>query len=115
MTIKKISAFTFGVLIALALTAYLNRIYLLTNMTGWLTDIKHPRETNHPVPWIVGPTAASLPPNERPPNIIVIMADDMGINDVTTYGGGYAASGAPTPNIDSIATDGVRFDNKCTG
>ena len=110
MTIKKFFAWTVGVLILLALTVYFNRIYLLTNMTGWLTDIKHPRETNHPVPWVVEPPTAALPPNERPPNIIVIMADDMGINDVTTYGGGYAESGAATPNIDSIASDGVRFD-----
>ena len=109
MTIKKFFTWTFGVLILLALTVYLNRIYLLTNMTGWLTDIKNPREPNHPVPWSAGP---ATPPTagERSPNIIVIMADDMGFNDVTTYGGGYAGSGAATPNIDSIATDGVRFD-----
>ena len=43
MTIKKFFTWTFGVLILLALTVYLNRIYLLTNMTGWLTDIKNPR------------------------------------------------------------------------
>ena len=44
-----------------------------------------------------------------------ILADDMGINDVTMNGGGLAALGVPTPNIDSIARDGVRFDNGYAG
>jgi hypothetical protein len=51
-----------------------------------------------------------MPAAQRPPNVIVILADDLGINDVTTNGGGYAAQGVPTPNIDAIARDGVRFD-----
>lgn len=111
MTLKKILSISLGLIVASATMLYLNRIYILTHITGWQTDFKHPREANHPVPWLVGPTAAAATTSaERPPNIIVIMADDMGFNDVTTYGGGYAASGAPTPNIDSIATDGVRFD-----
>ena len=38
------------------------------------------------------------------PNIIVIMADDMGYSDLGCYG-----SEIRTPNIDSLATGGVRF------
>ena len=112
MTLKKVLTVSLGIVLALAATIYLSRIYILTHITGWMTDIKHPREANQVVPWLAGPVAAPAanPVTARPPNIIVIMADDMGINDVTTYGGGYAASGAATPNIDSIATDGVRFD-----
>ena len=41
---------------------------------------------------------------ETPPNIIVIMADDMGWSDLGCYGGEI-----PTPHIDSLAEDGLRF------
>jgi hypothetical protein len=88
-------------LIALAGVAYLNRLYLLTYTLGWYTDIRFPRDANRPVPWMAGPDRAEQPVAQRPPNIVIIMADDLGINDVTTHGGGLAAQGAPTPAIDA--------------
>jgi arylsulfatase len=51
-----------------------------------------------------GPAAAA----ERKPNILVIMTDDVGWGDIGAYGGG-ALRGAPTPNIDRLAAEGVRF------
>jgi uncharacterized sulfatase len=101
-----------GVLIALL---YLNRMYFLQHALGWYTDIVHPRGANIPVPWADGPTQAELPLGKRPPNIVIIVADDMGINDVSMHGGGLTAQGVPTPNIDSIARDGVRFDQGYAG
>jgi arylsulfatase A-like enzyme len=38
------------------------------------------------------------------PNIVLIMADDLGYSDVGCYG-----SEIPTPHIDSLARDGIRF------
>ena len=38
------------------------------------------------------------------PNIILIMVDDMGFSDLGCYGGEI-----DTPNIDSLAANGVRF------
>src|SRR2546421_6484625 len=40
----------------------------------------------------------------RRPNIIIILADDMGFSDVGCYGGEIR-----TPNIDRLASEGVRF------
>jgi uncharacterized sulfatase len=103
------------VLASLAGLLYLNRLHLLKYSLGWYTDILHPREANHPVPWAAGPGKADMPLAQRPPNIIIILADDMGINDVSTQGGGHTAEGAPTPNIDAIAREGVRFDQGYAG
>lgn len=45
----------------------------------------------------------SSPPAHRP-NILLIMSDDMGFSDVGCYG-----SEIQTPNLDSLAANGVRF------
>lgn len=39
------------------------------------------------------------------PNIILILTDDMGFGDVGVYGGKFV----PTPNIDRMAGEGIRF------
>jgi arylsulfatase len=46
----------------------------------------------------------------RAPNIVVIMTDDVGWGDLGSYGGG-AMRGAPTPNLDHLAAEGMRFVN----
>jgi arylsulfatase len=42
----------------------------------------------------------------RRPNILVVLMDDVGWGDFGCYGGGVAV-GAPTPNIDRLARDGL--------
>jgi arylsulfatase len=49
--------------------------------------------------------AASEP---RRPNVLVILADDLGYSDLGSYGGEI-----PTPNLDRLAKSGARFE-KCT-
>ncbi len=44
--------------------------------------------------------------NARPPNILLIMADDMGYTDIGSFGGEIE-----TPNIDTLGKEGVRFSN----
>lgn len=51
--------------------------------------------------------------NESKPNIIVILADDLGINDISYYFGGH--HGIETPHINSIALDGISFSNAYAG
>ncbi|HMS80945.1 MAG TPA: sulfatase-like hydrolase/transferase, partial [Burkholderiaceae bacterium] len=98
-------------LLAIGALVWANRLVLLRYSLGWYTDIVHPRAPHRPVPWQAGPAAPLAPPGQRAPNVIVILADDLGFNDVTTYGGGHADWNAATPNIDTLAREGVRFDH----
>ena len=102
-------------LVALGALVYGNRIYLLQYSLGWYTDLRYPRDAYKETPWVQGPQTADTPLAQRPPNIIFILADDLGINDVSTHGGGFTADGVPTPNIDAIAREGVRFDQGYAG
>jgi len=47
---------------------------------------------------------------KAPPNIILIMADDMGYSDLGCYGSEIA-----TPNLDKLAADGLRFSQFYNG
>lgn len=70
---------------------------------------------NRPIQWMKGPETATQPPAERPPNIIFILADDLGINDISTFGGGVAGGRVPTPNIDRLAAEGALFSTAYSG
>ena len=48
---------------------------------------------------------------EKKPNIIFIIADDLGYNDLGCYGQKIIE----TPNIDALATGGIRFTNYYSG
>ena len=50
--------------------------------------------------------AAEAPKPAPPPHIIFILADDLGAGDIGCYGG---TTGVPTPNIDRLAREGIRF------
>jgi arylsulfatase A-like enzyme len=52
------------------------------------------------------PSVAAEPPSARP-NIIVVLADDIGWGDAGCYG----ATKIKTPNIDRLASEGQRFVN----
>jgi arylsulfatase A len=48
---------------------------------------------------------SSVKKDTKGPNVIIIMADDMGKECIGSYGGTY-----PTPNIDKLAAEGVKFN-----
>ena len=43
--------------------------------------------------------------DDKKPNIVFILADDLGYTDLSCYG----ATGLKTPNLDKMAEDGIRF------
>jgi arylsulfatase A-like enzyme len=55
---------------------------------------------------VVSTPAAAQP--TRKPNVVFILADNVGHGDLGCYGGGELR-GAPTPNIDQLAREGLRL------
>ncbi|MBC7365247.1 MAG: sulfatase-like hydrolase/transferase [Undibacterium sp.] len=68
----------------------------------------HLARTRPPFLAIFGFCAAALvavAAETKRPNIVVILADDLGYGDIASYGG----KDVPTPQIDRLAREGVRF------
>ncbi|MEZ6022247.1 MAG: sulfatase-like hydrolase/transferase [Hyphomonadaceae bacterium] len=78
---------------------------------GLMANLRDPIAANHPVEWQQGPV--ETPAGERPPNIIVILADDLGYNDISLHGG-IAGGLVQTPNIDALAQQGVQVEQGYT-
>lgn len=55
--------------------------------------------------WLTCSFIASAAPTAAPkPNVVIILADDMGFSDAGCYGGEIQ-----TPNLDRLAANGLRF------
>lgn len=61
--------------------------------------------------WVLEVSQGSYQPAEtKKPNILFIMSDDHAAHAISAYGGRLAGV-APTPNIDRLASGGMRFTN----
>jgi arylsulfatase A-like enzyme len=111
----KRTAIALGCLLVLGGLAWQNRTAIALKGIEIIADRRTPVGPFQEVAWATGSDPRSRNPQERPPNIVVILADDLGWNDLTFRGGGVAKGTVPTPNIDSIARDGVVFENGYAG
>lgn len=95
-----------GVLIAM----FISKNVYFVDICYLIRPLIIPVSFNQPVTWQTGPAVA-----KDTPNIVVILLDDLGFNDISFYGGGYHFGNVSTPNIDSIAQKGMSFDNAYAG
>jgi uncharacterized sulfatase len=98
-----------AVVAVLAGVGWLYRDALLLELIDIATDLRSSIGPHREIAWDSGPDPAGRSAARRPPNVILILADDLGWNDLTFGGGGVASGSVPTPHIDSIARDGVNF------
>ena len=104
---KKILIVTL-VLLGLGLIFWKDLLFWLLVQTAAPKDNVGP---NQEIVWQQGPDTRS---DDRP-NIIVIVADDLGINDMTDYDDLDSSGTMDTPNIDFIANSGIKFKNAYSG
>ncbi len=76
-------------------------------MPKYISNFNNPTSKNTPIEWENGPETRT---NSKP-NIIVILVDDLGFNQISSYGGGMANGSFKTPNIDKLASEGVLCTN----
>lgn len=57
--------------------------------------------------FLIGFVGSEAAAQTRPPNVVIIVADDMGYADIGVHG----SADIPTPNIDALAAGGTRFTN----
>jgi hypothetical protein len=107
--LKKI-AILFGLIIA-ALMLVVGGLYVKGGaaevlLWGVKIFLRQEHAPNREVNWAV-PNDVALDrqtgSGNKPPNVILIVADDLGYNDITLNGGGLAKGTVPTPFINSLA------------
>ncbi len=76
-------------------------------VTFGLTEKPYQNRADEPTPAVLLKVEARDVSSRKKPNIIVILADDLGYGDVGVYGN----KTLDTPHIDQLATDGVRLSN----
>ena len=97
--------------VVLGATLWMNRADIIFNLVSGRGKVDVAPTVA--IDWRSG--VSDLPEDERPPNIVFILADDLGINDLSTFGGGVAGGTVPTPNIDALAASGANFLQAYTG
>jgi len=99
--------FLFTVLFFLTLSLWIFKREVALTLLPIAININNPVSENQEIEWATADSGLK----EDKPNIILILADDLGFNDVSYYNGGAADGSLLTPHIDSLAEEGVAFLN----
>ena len=97
-------------LILLVIVGFTQRENIIVAVPSILLKLQNPVAEHREIEWSApSKNQQVLPASERPPNIVLIIADDLGWNDITLNGGGVDGGSMPTPNINELAQNGVNF------
>lgn len=112
---KKVLAAALGGVVVLGALAWHQRIDLMLALVKYRSEREAVVAPHREIAWEQGPAVPVAAPAERPPNIILILADDLGYNDISTFGGGVAGGRVQTPNIDRLAANGAVYEQAYAG
>ncbi|MGB6223535.1 arylsulfatase [Haloferula sp.] len=73
-------------------------------MTRYISSIHFTKRLSLVLSWFIFTNVSSFAADESKPDIVVILADDMGYSDL-----GCMGSEIKTPNLDTLAKEGLRF------
>ncbi len=114
--LKRILLGLAAVIFVAAIVAWFNRTTLIAQFALNRVKANHIEVAAHqPINWQQGPATSSMGAAPAPPNIVFILLDDFGYNDLTAFGGGVAGGRVPTPNIDRLAAEGAIFTQAYSG
>ncbi|MBU3917141.1 sulfatase [bacterium] len=111
---RKIS-WIIGVLILTIGILWINRVNIILHVPGFIIRLTQPIGPNKEIVWDKGPSTVPDKTSPRKPNIIVILADDLGFNDISYYANDKSQATLNTPHIDTLAQQGVAFTNAYSG
>ena len=98
-------------LVGIGSTIWFYKYEILIASLPTIVNIANPVEENKSIYWSKDTSLNKNLELQKKPNVIIILADDLGFNDISLYNGGAADGTLMTPNIDELANNGVRFDN----
>lgn len=110
---KKIVLGVLAAAVLLGGLAYLMRVDIVLYLAA--TTGKVEVSPHREISWKTADPERASKAAEGAPNIIFILADDLGINDISTYGGGMNGGAFKTPHIDRLATEGANFTQAYAG
>ena len=93
-------------LLVVGATLYAFRLELALELASLASARRYQAGPTQEIVWSSGADPESRAPSERPPNVVLILADDLGWYDTSVTGN----KDAPTPKLQALADGGLRLD-----